>query len=385
LEPWVFGEKFVIDDKQGRPQAMSTRRWALPVALILFAGLFWGSASAEGQGSRPPDKGAAVRYHSWPVYWDNPAGEAALTTVGPALTEIGIFAYHFNDADQLVPATPWVDGKLVAARAAGPQAKPRMLITFVNDWMTAAGVGKLKDPIGTHRVLATLASRAAHIAEILRVCEGLSGAEIDYERLDPQDRDGFSAFIHDLAEALHQRGQRLAVIVQPRSSTTKPDDKNGAGTIDWASVGRDADEVKIMAYLYSYPGSLPGSVAPTWWLRNLVTYAKSVLPAEKLAIILHLGGFDWPEGGPGKAVEYPQAAALAAAKGVTLQHQSEPGAASFRYTDDQGKGHVVWVEDAAGLRDKVAVLREAGVASIGLWRLGTGDPTIWQALKAQSL
>src|SRR5207302_386263 len=104
-----------------------------------------------------------------------------------------------------------------------------------------------KSPECVHAVLAFAEKRDAHIAQLLKLAEGSAGLEIDYESLHLADREAFTGFIQRLAEQLHRRGQWLSVAVEPKTSDAL---KDKAGAIDWQAIGRYADEVKVMAYLY---------------------------------------------------------------------------------------------------------------------------------------
>ena len=42
----------------------------------------------------------------------------------------------------------------------------------------------------------------------------------------------------------------------------------------------------------------------------------------------------------------------------------------------------MWYEDAECLPAKLKAVREAGVACIAIWRLGTEEPAFWEKLKA---
>jgi spore germination protein len=140
-----------------------------------------------------------------------------------------------------------------------------------------------------------------------------------------------------------------------------------------------------MAYLLHYGTSEPGSIAPTEWVGRIADYGRQHVPLEKLCLALHLGGFDWPNGkASGKSIEYPQAVALMQAHHAKLKHDAATGSAVFRYRD-AGEAHEVWIEDAQGIQDKIRVLTAKGITQIALWRLGAGDPALWDSLTASPL
>ncbi len=318
------------------------------------------------------------------MYWDEAGGGEAVQRYGYKLEEISVFAYQFDGSGKLVPATPHVPvvKSSVIERGNSGSPRPRVLLTVVNDVGQGPSL-KLKDAAVVHTLLGTPAARASHIQDLLTLVTDADGLDIDYERLDPADREAFSAFIQELASALHERKKWLSVVVQPRTSETSVKDRSGAGVIDWEAVASAADEVKVMAYLYHWGTSEPGSIAPIESVMNLARYAQNTIPSEKLCMVLHLGGFDWPESKAGKSLEYDQAAVLSALQYKPIQEESTTQSGHFDYTENQVTHHV-WIETSLGLKAKVKGLADIGVRQIHFWRLGAGDPKFWSDLVAEN-
>ena len=65
---------------------------------------------------------------------------------------------------------------------------------------------------------------------------------------------------------------------------------------DYAALGHSADRVVVMAYDWHWAFSAPGPIAPTWWVDDVLDYATSVVPPEKLALGVGLYGYDWSGG-----------------------------------------------------------------------------------------
>jgi spore germination protein YaaH len=330
-------------------------------------------------GRRPPKPVAVPEFGGWVVYWDANGGEQAVSQWGGLLKEISLFAYQFNEMGQLGPATGDVQAMQSSITKNAAAWHPRLLMTAVNDIATNRGV-QLKDAACVHRAIATPEVRAAHIRQLLTIAEGLDGIEIDYERLGLEDRQAFSAFIKELAKELHKRRQWLSVVVQPRTAETADNDTSGAGVIDWVAITPHVDRIKVMAYLYHYSASEPGSIAPIAWISQLAEYALRTVPPEKLCVVLHQGGFDWPDMSPGRSVEYEQAQALAEAHHERIQTDDVTQSGYFQYANESHRTHLVWIENAEGLKAKVQILAHKGVPSIAFWRLGRGDPELPKGL-----
>lgn len=316
---------------------------------------------------------------SWVVYWDPEASLQTLDAQAVGLEEVAVFAYHFDASCRLVPATARVPEtvRTLTARAEGP-TRPRVLVTVVNDVVTASGGRRLKDPHCVHDVLASPEATAAHLDQLLQVASQADGIELDYENLLAQDRTGFSQLVQSLAAHLHAYGKRLSVVVQP-----KIDDRirDGAGALDWSAIAQHADHLKLMAYHYHHARARPGPVAPPAWVETLTQFALTQVPKEKLCVVLTLYGFDWGQGREGRAIGYEEAMRLATAHRAVKRRDPQTSSLHFQYKAD-GTRHEVWFEDAVSLRRKITGLRRAGVLSIGLWHLGAGVRLIGETILA---
>ncbi len=168
------------------------------------------------------------------------------------------------------------------------------------------------------------ARRAQHIADILALVNDndYDGIDIDYESLNPTDRDAFSLFIEELALALHAEGKLLSIAVH-----AKTDDAgawSGAAAQDWTRLGAAVDSFKIMTYDYHNGASEAGPIAPLDWVDAVLSYAATVVPPEKTSMGVPVYGYNWT----GSRAPEPQLAASAAtgrAAGRTAAARSRLG------------------------------------------------------------
>jgi spore germination protein YaaH len=352
-------------------------RFSLSLGMLILT-VFSGASSLWARGRRPEIE-TKPKFSAWAAYWDGARGRQALDANASRLEEVELFAYHFAADGTLVPAHANMKDLLEAFRRL-PGQKPRLAITLVNDLEGPGGI-QLKDPACVHRALATPAARDAHIRQILAIAGDAESIDVDYERVALEDGPAFTTFIQALAAELHYKGKRLSVVVEPRVSDESAADplSNGSHALSWPDIAEAADQLTVMAYLYHYGASAPGSIAPVEWVSQVAAYALSNVPEEKLSIALHVGGFDWSQGGPGRSLEYDKAEALAAAYGASIQLDQKTQSGYFAYSDGSS-AHEVWVETAAGLRAKIDALADADIRHIALWRLGAGDPAFWGKL-----
>ena len=166
---------------------------------------------------------------------------------------------------------------------------------------------------------------AAQVASIVALTERehYAGIDLDYENLHAGDRQAFTTFVTRLARALHARGKVLSVAVFAKTTNAGTDPRNLAQ--DYAAIGRAADQVRLMAYDYHWASSPPGPVAPISWVRAVLRYARTQIPASKIILGVPLYGYDWV--GPPRHRDQlaPGAAAVPAVPRHGALRPGEPG------------------------------------------------------------
>lgn len=148
------------------------------------------------------------------------------------------------------------------------------------------------DRAGMHTLLSDPSKRQYLIAQLSQQVSqnNYDGVNIDFEYLGEADRDNFSQFLRELKLSLGDDKQLSVALF----ACTKPE--SWLTGYDYASIGEIVDRVIIMAYDYSYKGSPAGPVAPLWWVEEVVSYLKTIIPAEKMLLGLPTYGYDWGDG-----------------------------------------------------------------------------------------
>lgn len=327
-------------------------------------------AALAGVPEPPP---AALVVASIP-YWDLGPGAAAVEANRTAVDEISPWTYGIGPDGSVVSTVPAHDtasanATMAKLRALGIPLMPSVSNMVGGQFSYPAVAPVLHDP-------ATMARNISSITA-LAVAQGYAGIDLDYEELQGGDRTAFSSFVTQLADSLHAEHKTLSVAVFAKTDDAGEDQRNVAQ--DYAAIGAAADEVRLMTYDYHWETSPPGPLAPSGWVHDVLAYATTVVPRQKLVVGLDAAGYDWV-GDRARPITFAQATQLAASHDATVQFDPLSRSPWFRYIDGKGTQHEVWFENAASAQAKRSVAASFGVDNVFLWMFGPPDPALWTAL-----
>jgi spore germination protein len=266
-----------------RPRLLAGAVW---LALVLAGVVLVALTLLPGSSSPPPRAVVA----SLP-FWNITHGADTVLAHRDDFTEVSPWMYGLSadgriDTQYGQAQTAAVDGQLTRLRGAGLKLVPTLANITADRWSYQPAASILHDPVRMKQHVAAIVGlvRQHHYA----------GIDIDYENLRAGDRRPFTAFITALGTALHADGKVLSVALFAKTTNAGVDQRNLAQ--DYAAIGRVADQVRLMAYDYHWAASAPGPVAPLPWVRAVLKYAKSQIPARKVILGIPLYGYDWSAG-----------------------------------------------------------------------------------------
>lgn len=201
----------------------------------------------------------------------------------------------------------------------------------------------------------------------------------DIEHISPDDKEAYNRFLHKAANRIHEADLLMSTALAPKTSAEQAGEWYTAH--DYKVHGEVADFVIIMTYEWGYSGGPPLPVSPINSVRKVLEYALTEIPKEKIMMGQNLYGYVWTlpyvRGTKAKALSPQAAIELAKKEKVPIHFDSKAQAPYFDYTDEDGKKHRVWFEDARSIQAKFNLVRELGIRGVSYWRLGFPFPQNW--------
>lgn len=302
--------------------------------------------------------------------------DTLLRTALPSLTYVTPFTYGFTPTGKLVELS---DERIIDAAEAFGTASLMHLSTltaeggFSNDLASLL----LNDPALQDRLI-------ENILDNLRE-KRYQGLDVDFEYVFAKDAAAYAAFLGKAARRLNPLGFPVIAALSPKTSADQP------GLLyeghDFAAIGAAVNQVLVMTYEWGYTYGPPMAVAPLPNVRQVLDYAVSEIPAEKIYMGVPNYGYDWPlpfERGKTKAtsISSQQALALARRYRSDIQYDTRAQSPWFRYTDERDVIHEVWFEDARSIQAKLALIPEYGLIGAGYWNLMRDFPQNWVVLSS---
>ena len=305
----------------------------------------------------------------WLPNWDMGTGLKSMTDNPDIMNELSPFWYELTLQGSIKAANGTGNAHVLSvARQQGQIVIPTIHNNFEGDRV--------------ERLIGSIESRDRLVNEIVDITNqnNYDGIDIDFEAVSPEYRVAFTGFVQVLGQRMHESGKLLSVTVMPK--TSEPGSPYGASSQDYAAIAASADRVRIMAYDNHYQGGDPGPVAPANWVDELLAFAVTVIPREKLVLGVPSYGYDWaPTGGKtnGRAITYEKAISLANQHQRPIDFDGIAFSPVFTY-DAGGVKHYVWFENARSLSVKLDLVNKYDIGGIAIWRLGREDPGSWNII-----
>lgn len=232
------------------------------------------------------------------------------------------------------------------------------------------------DPMHGWLASASARTRSADQLAALVAAGGYDGLHIDIEQINDDDGGYLTAFIDQLADRLRPSGRSLSIALPARTAAHP----QWYRAFDYDAIGQRVDLAVIMAYDHGYAAGTPAPVAPLWWVRDVLSYARAHIPADKVLLGIPFYGYDWnlSRRGLARYIGVDEVVHIAGQRG----YDPQAAAPWLRYSAGRER-HMVWYENWQSVSAKFALADESGVRGWAAWRLGYEDPAVWTLLDAR--
>ena len=229
-------------------------------------------------------------------------------------------------------------------------------------WQTGAMVKMLASPEARQNLVRGVVEFAKESHE--------AGIVVDLEDVPDTSQANFRQFAGELAPALHSAGLKFMIALPARNDA-----------YDYAFFGKQCDAIVLMNYDEHWREASPGPIASQDWYVENLKQIMEIVPPGKIIVAVASYAYDWPEG---KKTNEPaqsftiQEALLHAYESET-QVEFDPVSLNphYSYSDEHDVVHQVWMLDAVTAYNELRASERMGVQGTALWRLGSGDTSIW--------
>ncbi len=211
------------------------------------------------------------------------------------------------------------------------------------------------------------------------------GVIIDWQQLDPNYRDDYSDLLAQMADALHEAGLELWFMV-------------GMGeefeTFDLEELESVTDRFVAVLYDENSDTDAPGPIASLPWLEGWLKVIADKNRAgerrygdpDQWIGLLGAYAYDWnTTTKKTETISFKDAMSRASYAGVdrdgnVVDVEKPTYNGDYEYSEPGGE-HAVTYLDAISFYNQLRALRAAGLGGIGVSRLGTEDPAVWDVLE----
>jgi spore germination protein len=287
----------------------------------------------------------------------------------PFLTYLSIFSYTVN-SDGSINSIP--DEELIKL-ARSYNVAPMMVITNIDS----------NDTFNSDLARSILTNEAAQDKLITNILINLKaknyyGLDVDFEFIYPEDKVKYNNFLRKVVDALHPKGYKVSTAVAPKTST----DMTGLlyEAHDYEAHGKIVDRIIIMTYEWGYTYSEAMPVAPLDRVQEVIEYAVTVIPNDKILMGIPNYGYDFRvprlEDEPATSISNFEAIQIGRENLVAIEFDDEAMSPYFNYMNKDVVREVHF-EDARSIKEKILLAIEYDLAGLSFWTLRTNFKPTW--------
>ena len=211
----------------------------------------------------------------------------------------------------------------------------------------------------------------SNVLSVLRNAKA-AGVVVDWEQIDPAYKQDIAGFIDKFADALHYDDKELWLCIQPGQELDYIDFENLSDNVD-----------RFVAMLFDETSDIdpPGPLGSRSWFEGWLHVLLEGSDTKQWIIALGSYGYDWTIGEKkAELITFPEAMSRANNAKVESAEIKAPSYNPYFYFEDGDKEHAVWFLDVVTFLNELREVRDQKAGGFALYRLGSEDPSIWDAL-----
>ena len=291
----------------------------------------------------------------------------------PYLPYLSVFSYGFDRMGRILPK----NADLLTRMARQYGVRPLLVLTTLGEDGQFSGER-------AHQLFQDTAARGALIENLAQTIasQGFAGVDIDFEYIPPEDAAAYAAFVRDVRARLEPSGYTVLVALAPKTSAGQRGRLYEAHA--YRALGEAAAYVLFMTYEWGYALSEPMAVAPIDKVEQVVRFAVSAIPPDKIFLGIPNYGYDWTlpfirGQSRARTIGNVQAVEQAVQVGAPIQYDETAQSPHYNYWRDRAE-HEVWFEDARAIRAKLALAGEFRLHGVSIWNIMRYFPQLWLVL-----
>lgn len=240
-------------------------------------------------------------------------------------------------------------------------------------------IGNKFDPALTDLVLDNAANRQKLVSTLKNslIQTKSDGINVDFENIDPKNKQDFVLFITELKKALQPTGITVSVDV-----TRENIDPFWSGSLDRKELGKVADYIIMMGYDEHWGGSpVAGSVASMPWVREGIELLMKEVPSHKIILAVPFYTREWVTNLTTNKVKsidrtMGEIERTISSKGLKKVWDQNAQQNYVEYTAN-GEKHQIWVEDKQSIKLRIDLANQYNLGGAAAWYIGAETPDIW--------
>lgn len=206
------------------------------------------------------------------------------------------------------------------------------------------------------------------------------GINVDFENIDPKNKEDYVLFIQELKNSLKPFGITVSVDVSRENN-----DPFWSGSLDRRGLGEAADYIIMMGYDEHWASSpKAGSVASIPWTREGIKLLMKEVPSHKIILGVPFYTREWITNPSGKvtSIDRTMIETENLIREKSLKKTWDPHTLqNYTAFTENGEKHEIWIEDEASMKARYNLVKEFHLRGTAAWYTGGGPKDIWNTLK----